>query len=525
MLENSPLQEALQGYKISLPAILSDLTHVTVLADQADIFVSQEIRAQLPKTSGQPKLSVVINEDPKPRKTLRVGVVLSGGQAAGGHNVIVGLFDALKKLHPDTLLFGFLNGPSGILKGSYQELTAETINPFRNMGGFDLIGSGRTKIETPEQFAEAKRVIEELKLDGLVVIGGDDSNTNAALMAEYFLAEGCLCTVVGAPKTIDGDLRSEDIELSFGFDTACKTFSETIGNIARDALSAKKYYHFIRLMGRSASHITLECALQTHPNAALIGEEIAAKGATLQQVTEQLADIICQRSEVGKDYGVVLIPEGLIEFIAECQKLIKELSLNQEPSQLSTEARGCFDKLPSNIQAQLTLDRDPHGNVQVSKIESERLLLAMVEVELNRRKAHGTYKGKFNGQPHFLGYEGRAGFPSVFDATYCYTLGYICALLIDAQATGYIAYVKGLALPAEKWTLGGVSLAALMHLEERKGVKKLVIRKALVDLGGQAFSAFARQRAEWAVQDHYRYPGPIQYFGPSAIVLFVPLSL
>ncbi len=475
------------------------------------------------------RMFIVPGEQVVPTQPLRVGVVLSGGQAAGGHNVIIGLYDCLKKLNPESQLFGFLNGPSGILKGKYIELQSDLLDAYRNTGGFDMIGSGRTKIETPEQFAEAKRTIESLQLNGLVVIGGDDSNTNAALLSDYLKQHLCDCSVVGAPKTIDGDLRSADVEISFGFDTACKTFSETIGNIARDTLSAKKYYHFIKLMGRSASHITLECALQTHPNIALIGEEIARDRTTLRQVTEQVVDIICKRAELDKNYGVVLIPEGILEFIPECQKLIQELNgllaSGKDPvevlSLLSTSSKACFEAMPEGIRNQLLMDRDPHGNVQVSKIETERLFIASVEEELQRRH----YKGKFSAQPHFLGYEGRSCFPSHFDANYCYALGFVCALLVNAKATGFMAFIKGLTQPVSQWEGGGIALTSLMHLEERKGQQKPVIRKALVELDGPAFEKFAVQRQDWALNDDYCFPGPIQFFGPEEMTHQGPRSL
>ncbi len=362
-----------------------------------------------------------------------------------------------------------------------------------------------------------------------MVIGGDDSNTNAALLSDYLKQNLCDCTVVGAPKTIDGDLRSNDVEISFGFDTACRTYSETIGNIARDALSAKKYYHFVKLMGRSASHITLECALQTHPNIALIAEEIARDALTLKQVTERIADVICRRAELNKNYGIILIPEGIIEFIPECQKLIQELNsllsttqdLRDIPNLLSKQSRACFDAMPETIRNQLLLDRDPHGNVQVSKIETERLFIASVEEELQRR----NFQGKFSALPHFLGYEGRACFPTHFDANYCYALGFVCALLLNVKATGFMAFIKGLTQPVSQWEGGGIALASLIHMEERKGKQKPVIRKALVELDGAAFEEFASQRDKWALEDDYRFPGPIQFYGPEEITHQAPMSL
>ncbi len=541
------LQELRRTERPLLPTVLHDLSRVAMLPTNIEPQVSPQIRDLFPETWRQTKLVLSDHERTLATRPYRVGVVLSGGQAAGGHNVIIGLFDALQKLYQGSELFGFLNGPSGILKNEFRVLTADVLDTYRNTGGFDLIGSGRTKLETPEQFAVAQQTLEALALDGLVIIGGDDSNTNAALLAEYLKAKGSSCRVVGAPKTVDGDLRSEDIEISFGFDTACKTYSGIIGSIARDALSAKKYYHFIKVMGRSASHIALECALQTHPNSVLIGEQLAKRGATLTQIAEELADVICQRAQAGKNYGVILIPEGVIEFIPDCRKLITELNAlllpetghaevikHLESAQelakhlaqfLSTEAMACFRMLPIVVQMQLLLDRDPHGNVQVSKIETERLFIAVVEEELKRRAAKGLYKGKFSAQPHFLGYEGRSCFPSHFDSNYCYTLGYICALLIEAKATGYIACVRGLILSVDEWVLGGVPLTSLMHLEERSGKQKPVLAKTLIDLDSRVFTVFEEQRSRWVVDDAYLYPGPIQFFGPEGLTLTVPLTL
>lgn len=526
MQTESPLQLARRAQNQRLPTVFQNLEDLTVVPEPKS-GAEGSLESLFPYTAGQAKVTFSREVSVADRKPLRIGVVLSGGQAAGGHNVIIGLFDALKRLNKESTLYGFLNGPGGIVKGASKELEIQELDRYRNTGGFDLIGSGRTKIESDEQFEAAQKSVEKLRLDGLVVIGGDDSNTNAALLAEYFRAHNCACNVVGVPKTIDGDLRSKEIEVSFGFDTACKTFSETIGNIARDALSAKKYWHFIRLMGRSASHITLECALQTHPNLALIGEEIAAKSMTLEQVTGLIADAVVKRAEIGKNYGVILIPEGIIEFIPECQKLIKELNLliardiaeNNVSSQLSPEALNCFQAMPKEIQSQLLLDRDPHGNVQVSKIETERLFIATVERALQGREI------KLNAQPHFLGYEGRAGFPSQFDADYCYALGYTAALLVDAGMTGYVAFVQNLTKDISDWQPGGAPLVQMFHLEERKGVKKPVIQKALVDLQSAAFKTFQADRESWVEGDYYRYPGPIQFFGPEHIVNSIPLTL
>ncbi len=489
----------------------------------------EEVQALFPMIKGQRILRFKAGESPQSFEPMRVGVVLSGGQAAGGHNVISGLFDALKKLNPNSQLIGFLDGPAGIINKQTMELSTENIEPFRNQGGFDLLGSGRTKIETPEQFAASAKTVESLDLDGLVVIGGDDSNTNAALLAEYFRSKGLKTTVTGVPKTIDGDLKNQYVEVSFGFDTACKTYSEIIGNIMRDTLSAKKYWYFIKLMGRSASHITLECALQTCPNIALIGEELEAKEMTLQQVVTQMTDIVVERSNAGKDYGVALVPEGIIEFIPEVKKLIAELNdlladgaKANVAEQLSDAPAACFESLPKEIQSQLLLDRDPHGNVQVSKIETERMLIAMVEQELQKRS---DYKGKFNTQPIFCGYEGRSGLPSNFDSQYCYALGHVAALLINHQATGYICSVQDLTLPVEDWKISGVPLISMIHLEQRKGKMKPVIEKALVELEGPVFAAFSDRRERWKAENAYRFPGPIQFFGPPELTEAITLTL
>lgn len=513
-----PLEEARLKYQPPLPRSLQDLSILEVETGEPTK-TKDRIKELLPKSCGQPIVSFKKGQA-KTHIPLRVGVVLSGGQAAGGHNVIIGLFDALKKIHPDCRLFGFLGGPSGIVENQYIELTADVLNDYRNTGGFDLIGSGRTKIETPEQLEASKKNIEALNLQGLVIIGGDDSNTNAAILAEYFLTHSCHAKVIGVPKTIDGDLKNEQVDISFGFDTACKTYSEMIGNIARDALSAKKYYHFIKLMGRSASHITLECALQTHPNMALIGEEVAKKRLTLQQITHQIADMICERAKEGKNYGVVLIPEGLIEFVPEMKQLIKELNekmaqrVEDVEGSLSEAARETFEFIPKEIAKQLLLDRDPHGNVQVSHIATEQLLIHTVKAELQNRT---TYKGKFNPINHFFGYEGRSCYPSNFDANYCYSLGFAAAVLIDAGLTGYMSVVHHLTHAVEGWEVGGIPITMLMVMEERKGKLKPVIQKALVDLKGEPFNLFASLREKWSIEDHYAYPGPIQLFGPSSI--------
>lgn len=432
---------------------------------------------------------------------LKVGVVLSGGQAAGGHNVICGLYRALKELNVASSLIGFLDGPKGIVENKYKTLDEAIIAKFLNSGGFDMIGSGRTKIETPEQFQKA---LEACKgLDGLVIIGGDDSNTNAALLAEYFLSKGSKTTVVGVPKTIDGDLANEYIEIPFGFDTACKVYSEMIGNILKDTLSAKKYWYFIKLMGRSASHITLECGYQTHPNLTLIAEE----ETPLNTLIERITTLIETRAKLGKNYGVILIPEGLIEFIPELKSLVSALNKTQDPASLPSDLKALFFSLPESIQKQLTLDRDPHGNIQVSKIDTERFLIELVKAKSNV---------DFSSQPLFFGYEGRSAFPSPFDSEYCYALGTLAALLIAHKATGTIAAIQNLKKPVSEWTIAGVPLISLMHIEERKGEKKPVIAKKLVDLNGSLYKRFKELEASW--HDDYQSPGPIQYFGPQELV-------
>ncbi|MFQ5728791.1 MAG: diphosphate--fructose-6-phosphate 1-phosphotransferase [Waddliaceae bacterium] len=537
MSECSYLQKIRQSYQPKLPKILQKIGKLKTETCDIETPAKNELAELFPKTLGQPKVEFVKGSDQN-HQSLRVGVVLSGGQAAGGHNIITGLLDGLKKLNPSSCLFGFLNGPSGIVDNESIKLTETAIADFRNQGGFDLIGAGRTKIETPEQFEGAANTAKKLQLDGMVIVGGDDSNTNAALLAEYFETHNIPTRVIGAPKTIDGDLKNDQIEISFGFDTATKTFSETIGNILRDSLSAKKYYFFIKLMGRSASHIALECALQTHPNLTFIGEEIAAEQKTLQDLTNQICDMISARADLGKNYGVVLIPEGIVEFIPEFKELIIELNrLHLDPSQsreekvayvkkqLRLSSRKCFESIPSEIQAQLLIDRDPHGNIQVSKIETERLFVQTVKEELKKRKNAGTYKGKFSAQPLFCGYEGRSGFPSNFDAQYCYALGHVAALLIDSGATGYMSCVQNLTRPVEDWRISGIPLTSMIHMEERKGQVKPVIQKALVELSGKPFTIFKEQRENWAMNDDYRYPGPIQFFGPTEITDSITLTL
>jgi pyrophosphate--fructose-6-phosphate 1-phosphotransferase len=511
----SILQKLRSEYLPKLPNSLKDFQQLEII--YGDLYENHNLKEVFPNTHRKGFIDFKLNEDGLSHSPLRVGVVLSGGQAAGGHNVIAGLFDALKKLNSQSELFGFLDGPIGIIKNNYKNMDATTILSYRNQGGFDLIGSGRDKIETPQHFNAAADTVNKLNLDGLVIIGGDDSNTNAAFLAEFFLNHQIKTRVVGVPKTIDGDLKNEHIEVSFGFDTATKTFSEIIGNILRDSLSAKKYYFFIKLMGRSASHIALECALQTHPNMTLIGEEIAAKKLTFTQIRNQICDMVEARSKAGKNYGVVLIPEGVIEFIPEFKSLIKELN---KKSELSPESKICFDALPQEIQSQLTMDLDPHGNVQVSKIETERLFVDAVKSELKKRKVDS-----FNAQPLFCGYEGRSCLPSNFDSQYCYALGHVAALLIDQDATGYMACVKNLTQPVENWTIAGIPLTSMIHLEERKGKLLPVIKKALVELDSKAFLDFQAAREGWKLSDDYLYPGPIQFFGPPELTETVPLSI
>lgn len=546
MKEVSPLTKERAKYRPKLPRVFEEKgMYVKAVCGGATRAAADaaEIKALFPRTYGAPVITFAPSRTAKLRK-VNVGVILSGGQAPGGHNVIAGLFDALKAAHKGSRLYGFLGGPSGVLKGAYRELTASVVNEYRNTGGFDIIGSGRTKLETEEQFEKTRETLQRLEIEALVIIGGDDSNTNAALLAEYFVAKGVGIQVIGVPKTIDGDLKNEYIATSFGFDTAVKTYSELIGNICRDANSAKKYWHVIKLMGRSASHIALEAALQTHPNLCIVSEEVAAKKKTLQQIVEEFADVVVARAEQGKNFGVVLVPEGLIEFIPEMRVLISELNdlmakegeyfgtlgtnddrLQFVNQRLSAESSHVFSSLPHAIQMQLLLDRDPHGNVQVSRIETEKLLVDMVSDELRKRKAEGKYNGSFSPQCHFFGYEGRCAAPSNFDADYCYSLGYTAGALVQAGVTGYMACIRNLAAPAKKWVAGGVPLTMMMNMERRHGKSKPVIRKALVDLQGAPFKAFAAARDRWAMEDSYLNPGPIQYFGPPSVCDAVTITL
>jgi pyrophosphate--fructose-6-phosphate 1-phosphotransferase len=544
----SSLEKLRLAFQPRLPSMLHALERLIPLFEPGGIDqgpLDQRIAHRFPQTINQTPVSFV-EGDVKTHKALRVGVVFSGGQAAGGHNVISGLYDALIKLNPESKLYGFLNGPGGIINNQVKEIDAEILKNYRNLGGFDLLGSGRTKIETPEQFQAALKTVQGLHLDGLVIVGGDDSNTNAALLAEYFLLKNCQTRVIGTPKTIDGDLKNASIEVSFGFDTACKTFSQTIGSILTDSLSAKKYYYFIKLMGRSASHITLECALKCHPNLALIGEEIAAKNLSLKAIIQSIADLICARAEKKKNYGVILIPEGLVEFIPEIKFLIQELNallasskphlkeLESLPKKekiryiadwLTPQSKECFLFLTEEIQLQLLMERDPHGNVQVAKIETERLLIDLVKVELAARKKDGAYAGGFSAQPLFCGYEGRSCLPSNFDCQYCYALGHVAVLLIHTKLTGYMSCISDLHLPVEQWGIQGIPLTQMMGMEERNGELKCVVLKALVDLNGKPFTFFAQERKKWEMEDLYCDPGPIQFFGPQAESDQIPLTL
>lgn len=515
----SPLQQSRLSYQPKIPRAIEDLLSVEfVKEDRQQSPISPEIQSLFPHMTNQPHYSIRKGAPTKKTAPLRVGVVLSGGQASGGHNVITGLFDALKLLNNESVLLGFSDGPMGILENKSVILTAELLANYRNQGGFDVIGAGRDKIESKEQLSRAEKTVRDLDLDGVVIIGGDDSNTNAAFLAEYFKSVNCKTVVIGVPKTIDGDLKNQDIEISFGFDSACKVYSEIIGNLMSDALSAKKYYYFVKIMGRSASHVALECALQTHPNLTLIGEEIASKRQRLAEVVAEITTLIVTRNASDKDYGVVLIPEGIIEFIPEVNVLISELNvllaentdLGDVFLKLSAASLNCFQSFPKEIQEQLLLSRDSHGNVQVSKIETERFLIEMVKQELKKRE----YKGKFNPQPYFCGYEGRSGLPSNFDSQYCYSLGRVAALLIQAKLSGYMASIKHLSQSIDNWIPCGVPLADMLVIEIRKGKPKAVIQKALVDPTKKPFGVFEQNRAHWALNDCYSSPGPIQFFGP-----------
>ena len=536
----SPLQKARYQYVPKLPGMLRNgIEDICVKQGEKTQSVAdqEKIAALFPNTYGKNEITFQKGQNTSASKKQVVGVILSGGQAPGGHNVISGLYDALKATNKENVLYGFKNGPIGLINDDYVIFDDEFIDAYRNTGGFDIIGSGRTKLETVEQFEIATEVCKKHNITAIVIIGGDDSNTNAAVLAEYFAAHNTGVQVIGCPKTIDGDLKNDDIECSFGFDTATKTYSELIGNIERDANSAKKYWHFIKVMGRSASHVALECALETQPNICLISEEVAAKKMSLSQIANQIADSVEQRANNGMNFGVAIIPEGVVEFVPEFSALIKEINellagekaeaFNALPTWaekyafiekgLSKESFAVFAILPTTIQQQLFLERDPHGNVQVSLIESEKLFSALVKDVLAERKKNGTYKGKFSPLHHFFGYEGRCAFPSNFDADYCYSLGYNAFMLIQYGYTGYLSKVSNLSKPAEEWVAGGMPITKMMNMERRHGEDKPVIRKALVELDGKPFKFFEANRDQWAVETCYTFPGAIQYYGPTEV--------
>ena len=536
----SPLQTARYQYSPKLPGMLRNgIAEISVKEGEATQSVAdqEKIKALFPNTYGKKEIVFEKGANTSEAKKQVVGVILSGGQAPGGHNVICGLYDALKATDKENVLYGFKNGPSGLLDDDYLIFDDEYIDAYRNTGGFDIIGSGRTKLESEDQFAVAAEVCKKHGITAIVIIGGDDSNTNAAVLAEYFAAHNTGVQVIGCPKTIDGDLKNEDIECSFGFDTATKTYSEVIGNIERDANSAKKYWHFVKVMGRSASHVALECALETQPNVCLISEEVAAKKMSLSQIADYIADSVEKRAANGMNFGVAIIPEGVVEFVPEFSALIKEINellagskteeFNALPTWkdkyafiengLTADSMAVFAILPETIQQQLFLERDPHGNVQVSLIESEKLFSALVKNKLDERKAAGTYKGKFSALHHFFGYEGRCAFPSNFDADYCYSLGYNAFMLIQYGYNGYLSKVSNLSKPAEEWVAGGMPITKMMNMERRNGEDKPVIKKALVDLEGKPFKYFEAHRDEWAVETAFTYPGAIQYYGPAEV--------
>ena len=533
-MEISALQKERAGYQPKLPKALQGAVKVQEGAPTQSVDNQEDIKKLFPNTYGMPLVEFVPADSANNAK-INVGIILSGGQAPGGHNVISGLFDEVKKLNPENRLYGFLMGPGGLVDHNYIEITAENLQAYRNTGGFDMIGSGRTKLEKEEQFEKGLEIIRKLDIKAIVIIGGDDSNTNACVLAEYYAAKLYGVQVIGCPKTIDGDLKNDQIETSFGFDTATKTYSELIGNIERDCNSARKYWHFIKLMGRSASHIALECALQTQPNICLVSEEIESKDQTLNDIVEYIAGVVAYRAEQGNNFGVVLIPEGLIEFIPAIGRLIQELNdllaahgadyLNLDKDaqrkyileHLSAENKATFETLPEGVARQLSLDRDPHGNVQVSLIETEKLISEMVAAKLDQWKKEGKYTGKFAPQHHFFGYEGRCAAPSNFDADYCYALGASAAQLIANGKTGYMSIVKNTTASADQWKAGGVPITMMMNMERRNGEMKPVIRKALVELDGAPFKTFAAQREKWAKETCYIYPGPIQYWGPSSV--------
>ena len=534
MMEISALQKARSAYQPKLPKALQGAVKIVEGASTQSVDNQEEIKKLFPNTYGMPLIEFAPGNESNQKK-MNVGIILSGGQAPGGHNVISGLFDAVKKLNPENRLYGFLMGPGGLVDHNYIEITSTFIDQYRNTGGFDMIGSGRTKLEKEEQFEKGLQIIRKLDISAIVIIGGDDSNTNACVLAEYYAAKKYGVQVIGCPKTIDGDLKNSQIETSFGFDTATKTYSELIGNIERDCNSARKYWHFVKLMGRSASHIALECALQTQPNICLISEEIEKNDLTLNEVVENIANTVAYRAAQGNNFGVVLIPEGLIEFIPAIGRLIQELNdllathgadykdLDKDAQRtyilnhLSKENAATFETLPEGVARQLSLVRDPHGNVHVSLIETEKLLSELVDVKLQQWAKEDKYNGKFAPQHHFFGYEGRCAAPSNFDADYCYALGTSAAQLIANGKTGYMAIVKNTTATTDNWKAGGVPITMMMNMERRNGEMKPVIRKALVELDGKPFKAFVAKRDEWAKNTEYVYPGPIQYWGPAEV--------
>lgn len=549
MTNLSPLQEERLKYQPKLPSSLQKGINSLELVEgdlTKAVKDEEQIEELFKNTYGKPVVTFTSTESEKASEVKNVGVILSGGQAPGGHNVIAGLYDALKSANSQNKLYGFLGGPAGIIDGKYIEFTDSFIDEYRNTGGFDIIGSGRTKLETQEQFEKSLAVCKELNISAVVIIGGDDSNTNAALLAEWFVQNNTGIQVIGCPKTIDGDLKNDQIEISFGFDTATKTYGELIGNIQRDANSAKKYWHFIKIMGRSASHVALEAALQTQPNITLISEEVEEKKMSLENIITYMAGIISKRALKGKNFGIAIVPEGLIEFIPEMKSLIANLNdllgeLENDPdfnnitssqekfeivqNRLKEENVKVFRSLPGLIKEQLLMDRDPHGNVQVSRIETEKLLIEMIKNKLEKMSTQGEYVGKFSEQAHFFGYEGRCAFPSNFDADYCYSLGYNAFALINFGLTGYISSVKNLTKPASEWVAGGVPLTMMMNMEKRHGEFKPVIQKALVKLDGPVFKKLEENREEWAMNDKYKFPGAIQYFGPSSVCDITTVTL
>jgi len=547
--ELSPLQIERLKYQPKLPSSLREGVNKLELVQGANteaIRNAEQIKELFKNTYGKPIITFETTETANNSEVKNVGVILSGGQAPGGHNVIAGLYDSLKQANPENKLYGFLGGPAGIIDGNYVEFTDEFIDEYRNTGGFDIIGSGRTKLESQEQFEKSLAICKKLNLSAVIIIGGDDSNTNAALLAEWFVENNTGVQVIGCPKTIDGDLKNDQIEVSFGFDTATKTYAELIGNIQRDANSAKKYWHFIKIMGRSASHVALEAALQTQPNITLISEEVEEKKMSLNEIIDSMAKIISQRAAVGKNFGIAIIPEGLIEFIPEMKLMIANLNdimgeLEQDidfnnatstherfeivQNRLKDENAKVFASLPALIKAQLLMDRDPHGNVQVSRIETEKLLIEMIKTRLKEMKSQGEFIGKFSELAHFFGYEGRCAFPSNFDADYCYSLGYNAFALVNFGQTGYLSSIRNLTQSADNWIAGGTPLTMMMNMEKRHGEFKPVIQKALVELDGPVFKKLQANREDWALNDKYKFPGAIQYFGPSSVCDITTVTL